>query len=103
MKGTHRRCWREWRNNQHRTALRSHLLGLLGTEEWVREPFEQSKNSARACSLVGRLRIQTNHMLRCTICKSGTAMVEGEEARRSIRLQCRPAVRSKICRTACRG
>eukprot|EP00439_Symbiodinium_sp_Y106_P062948 s1935_g9.t1 len=49
---THRRCWREWRNNQHRTALRSHLLGL---------------------------RIQTNHMLRCTICKSGTAMVEGEE------------------------
>eukprot|EP00434_Breviolum_minutum_P041327 symbB.v1.2.036765.t1/scaffold5262.1/size29222/2 len=49
---THRRCWREWRNNQHRTALRSHLLGL---------------------------RMQTNHMLRCTICKSGTAMVEGEE------------------------
>lgn len=25
--GTHRRCWGEWRNNQHRTALRSHLLG----------------------------------------------------------------------------
>mmetsp|Transcript_192 Transcript_192/g.461 ORF Transcript_192/g.461 Transcript_192/m.461 type:complete len:357 (+) Transcript_192:37-1107(+) len=49
---THRRCWREWRNNQHRSALRSHLLGL---------------------------RMQTNHMLRCTICKSGTAMVEGEE------------------------
>jgi len=23
--------------------------------------------------------MQTNHMLRCTICKSGTAMVEGEE------------------------
>ncbi|CAJ1447601.1 unnamed protein product [Effrenium voratum] len=49
---THRRCWREWRNNQHRTALRSHLLGL---------------------------RMQTSHMLRCTICKSGTALVEGEE------------------------
>lgn len=49
---THIRCWREWRSNQHRTALRSHLLGL---------------------------RMQTNHMLRCTICKSGTALVEGEE------------------------
>mmetsp|Transcript_19751 Transcript_19751/g.31526 ORF Transcript_19751/g.31526 Transcript_19751/m.31526 type:complete len:359 (-) Transcript_19751:51-1127(-) len=49
---THVRCWREWRSNQHRTALRSRLLGL---------------------------RMQTNHMLRCTICKSGTAMVAGEE------------------------
>eukprot|EP00440_Ansanella_granifera_P040616 gb/GFBE01044051.1/.p1 GENE.gb/GFBE01044051.1/~~gb/GFBE01044051.1/.p1 ORF type:complete len:399 (+),score=58.83 gb/GFBE01044051.1/:1-1197(+) len=49
---THVRCWREWRSNQHRTALRSRLLGL---------------------------RMQTNHMLRCTICKSGTALVDGEE------------------------
>mmetsp|Transcript_116517 Transcript_116517/g.323937 ORF Transcript_116517/g.323937 Transcript_116517/m.323937 type:complete len:293 (-) Transcript_116517:197-1075(-) len=49
---THRRCWREWRNNQRLTALRSRLLGL---------------------------RMQTDHLLRCTICKSGTAMLEGEE------------------------
>jgi len=48
----HVRCWREWRNNQRITALRSRLLGL---------------------------RMQTNHLLRCTICKSGTALVEGEE------------------------
>mmetsp|Transcript_63625 Transcript_63625/g.99071 ORF Transcript_63625/g.99071 Transcript_63625/m.99071 type:complete len:454 (+) Transcript_63625:65-1426(+) len=45
-------CWREWRNNQRITALRSRLLGL---------------------------RMQTNHLLRCTICKSGTALVAGEE------------------------
>eukprot|EP00448_Togula_jolla_P000252 CAMPEP_0170609630 /NCGR_PEP_ID=MMETSP0224-20130122/22228_1 /TAXON_ID=285029 /ORGANISM="Togula jolla, Strain CCCM 725" /LENGTH=469 /DNA_ID=CAMNT_0010934951 /DNA_START=60 /DNA_END=1469 /DNA_ORIENTATION=- len=51
---THVRCWREWRNNQRVTALRSRLLGL---------------------------RMQTNHLLRCTICKSGTALVEGEEDR----------------------
>eukprot|EP00401_Gymnodinium_catenatum_P018085 CAMPEP_0117588930 /NCGR_PEP_ID=MMETSP0784-20121206/70123_1 /TAXON_ID=39447 /ORGANISM="" /LENGTH=264 /DNA_ID=CAMNT_0005390341 /DNA_START=15 /DNA_END=809 /DNA_ORIENTATION=+ len=49
---THIRCWREWRNNQRITALRSRLLGL---------------------------RTQTNHLLRCTICKSGTAVVSGEE------------------------
>merc|ERR1719487_208 len=49
---THVRCWREWRNNQRITALRSRLLGL---------------------------RMQTNHLLRCTICKSGTAVVAGEE------------------------
>jgi len=48
----HIRCWREWRNNQRITALRSRLLGL---------------------------RMQTNHLLRCTICKSGTALVAGEE------------------------
>jgi len=48
----HVRCWREWRNNQRITALRSRLLGL---------------------------RMQTNHLLRCTICKSGTAVVAGEE------------------------
>jgi len=48
----HVRCWREWRNNQRITALRSRLLGL---------------------------RMQTNHLLRCTICKSGTALVAGEE------------------------
>lgn len=50
---THRRCWREWRSNQQRSALRSRLLGT---------------------------RMQTTHMLRCTICKSGTALVEGEES-----------------------
>lgn len=50
---THRRCWREWRSNQQRTALRSRLLGV---------------------------RMQTTHMLRCTICKSGTALVAGEES-----------------------
>lgn len=49
---THVRCWREWRNNQRLTALRSRLLGL---------------------------RMQTNHLLRCTICKSGTAVLAGEE------------------------
>merc|ERR1719487_382727 len=49
---THVRCWRDWRNNQRITALRSRLLGL---------------------------RVQTNHLLLCTICKSGTAVVTGEE------------------------
>eukprot|EP00929_Paragymnodinium_shiwhaense_P093781 TRINITY_DN54051_c0_g1_i1.p1 TRINITY_DN54051_c0_g1~~TRINITY_DN54051_c0_g1_i1.p1 ORF type:complete len:459 (+),score=108.37 TRINITY_DN54051_c0_g1_i1:241-1617(+) len=48
----HKRCWREWRNNQRVTALRSRLLGT---------------------------RMQTNNLLRCSICKSGTAMVAGEE------------------------
>eukprot|EP00929_Paragymnodinium_shiwhaense_P048125 TRINITY_DN24382_c0_g1_i2.p1 TRINITY_DN24382_c0_g1~~TRINITY_DN24382_c0_g1_i2.p1 ORF type:complete len:508 (-),score=59.95 TRINITY_DN24382_c0_g1_i2:129-1472(-) len=48
----HKRCWREWRNNQRVTALRSRLLGL---------------------------RAQTNNLLRCSICKSGTAVVAGEE------------------------
>lgn len=38
-----------------------------------------------------RLRMQTNHMLRCTICKSGTAMVEGEEDP--------PLTRSAFCQT----
>lgn len=52
---THIRCWRDWRNNQQRTALRSRLLGLRNA--------------------------QANNMLRCTICKSGTAMVDGEENR----------------------
>lgn len=51
---THLRCWREWRNNQRITTLRSRLLGL---------------------------RTQTNHLLRCTICKSGTSVVAGEEDR----------------------
>lgn len=49
---THIRCWREWRSNQHRTALRSRLLGL---------------------------RAHNQNLLRCTICKSGTAVVAGEE------------------------
>jgi len=49
---THLSCWREWRNNQRITALRSRLLGL---------------------------RMQTNNLLRCTICKSGTAVLAGEE------------------------
>jgi len=49
---THITCWREWRTNQRMTALRSRLLGL---------------------------HMQTNHLLRCTICKSGTAVVPGEE------------------------
>lgn len=49
---THMRCWRDWRNNQRLTALRSRLLGL---------------------------RMQTNHLLRCSICKSGTAVIAGEE------------------------
>lgn len=49
---THVRCWREWRNNQRTTALRSRLLGL---------------------------RMQSNHLLRCTICKSGTAVLDGKE------------------------
>jgi hypothetical protein len=48
----HVSCWREWRNNQRITALRSRLLGL---------------------------RMQTNNLLRCSICKSGTAVVAGEE------------------------
>mmetsp|Transcript_66999 Transcript_66999/g.173724 ORF Transcript_66999/g.173724 Transcript_66999/m.173724 type:complete len:417 (-) Transcript_66999:238-1488(-) len=51
---THVRCWHDWRNNQRLTALRSRLLGL---------------NS------------QNNNLLRCTICKSGTAMLAGEEGR----------------------
>lgn len=50
---THIRCWREWRHNQQRTALR--------------------------CRLLGQRNAQASHMLRCTICKSGTAMVDGEE------------------------
>mmetsp|Transcript_24858 Transcript_24858/g.70767 ORF Transcript_24858/g.70767 Transcript_24858/m.70767 type:complete len:359 (+) Transcript_24858:135-1211(+) len=49
---THTRCWREWRNSQRLTALRSRLLGL---------------------------RMQSNNLLRCTICKSGTAVLAGEE------------------------
>lgn len=48
----HVRCWRDWRNNQRITALRSRLLGL---------------------------RMQTSNLLRCTICKSGTAVLAGEE------------------------
>lgn len=43
---THRRCWREWRNNQRLTALRSRLLGL---------------------------RMQTNHLLR--LCVRGSDQV----------------------------
>jgi hypothetical protein len=39
--------------------------------------FSWFNGSTCSCA---RLRMQTNHMLRCTICKSGTAMVEGEEA-----------------------
>lgn len=50
---THVRCWRDWRNNQRITALRSRLLGLRTQ--------------------------QSSLLLRCTICKSGTAMVAGEE------------------------
>jgi len=49
---THVSCWREWRNNQRVTALRSRLLGL---------------------------RSQNTHLLQCTICKSGTAVLAGEE------------------------
>jgi len=49
---THTRCWREWRNSQRLTALRSRLLGL---------------------------RMQNTNLLRCTICKSGTAVLAGEE------------------------
>eukprot|EP00927_Polykrikos_kofoidii_P072106 TRINITY_DN6825_c0_g1_i1.p1 TRINITY_DN6825_c0_g1~~TRINITY_DN6825_c0_g1_i1.p1 ORF type:complete len:472 (-),score=61.72 TRINITY_DN6825_c0_g1_i1:34-1449(-) len=49
---THVRCWREWRNNQRITTLRSRLLGL---------------------------RMQADNLLLCSICKSGTAMVRGEE------------------------
>mmetsp|Transcript_293 Transcript_293/g.999 ORF Transcript_293/g.999 Transcript_293/m.999 type:complete len:441 (+) Transcript_293:92-1414(+) len=48
----HIKCWKEWRHNQRITALRSRLLGL---------------------------RMQSNNLLRCTICKSGTAVVTGEE------------------------
>lgn len=48
----HEKCWREWRNSQRITALRARLLGQ---------------------------RAQTNHLLQCTICKSGTAVVAGEE------------------------
>lgn len=50
---THIWCWREWRHNQQRTALR--------------------------CRLLGQRNAQASHMLRCSICKSGTAMVDGEE------------------------
>lgn len=49
---THASCWREWRNNQRITTLRSRLLGQ---------------------------RTRTEHFLRCTICKSGTAVLNGEE------------------------
>jgi len=49
---THVTCWHEWRTNQQMTALRSRLLG----------PY-----------------MQTNNLLQCTICKSGTAVVPGEE------------------------
>lgn len=50
---THVKCWNEWRISQRHTALRSSLLGQ---------------------------RVQTDSLLRCTICKSGTALVVGEES-----------------------
>jgi len=51
---THILCWREWRHSQCITGLRSRLLGH---------------------------RTHTNNLLRCTICKTGTAVVSGEEDR----------------------
>eukprot|EP00397_Hematodinium_sp_SG-2012_P061943 GEMP01082829.1.p1 GENE.GEMP01082829.1~~GEMP01082829.1.p1 ORF type:complete len:238 (+),score=42.68 GEMP01082829.1:186-899(+) len=47
----HPRCWRDWRNNQRITVLRSRLLGI---------------------------RVQKNHM-QCSICKTGLARVPGED------------------------
>lgn len=48
----HPRCWREWRTSQRVTTLRARLLGT---------------------------RVQADGLLRCSICKSGTAVVAGEE------------------------
>jgi len=49
---THVQCWYDWRLNQRITTLRSRLLGQ---------------------------RARTDHFLRCSICKSGTAVLAGEE------------------------
>lgn len=48
----HMTCWRDFRNSQRINALRGRLMGD---------------------------RTETEHLLQCTICKSGTAVVEGEE------------------------
>jgi len=51
---THRSCWYEWRRNQRGSALRSRLFGAP--------------------------RVQTSQLLQCSICKSGTAVMPGEES-----------------------
>jgi len=50
---THVQCWYDWRLNQRITTLRAQLLGQ---------------------------RARTDHFLRCSICKSGTAVLAGEES-----------------------